>query len=121
MAVERDEGTEDELIRNAVAELRRPVALDPAIDTRALDAIRGRRKAEGRRRWMAAAAAALAAGVALAVLPHPRDPRADETRQVQLLISAPASHVAVVGDFNDWDPVATPLWPTADPGVWTVE
>jgi 1,4-alpha-glucan branching enzyme len=27
----------------------------------------------------------------------------------------------VVGDFNDWDPAATPLQPTGQQGVWTVE
>ena len=29
--------------------------------------------------------------------------------------------MVVVGDFNDWDPMATPLRATASSGVWTVE
>jgi 1,4-alpha-glucan branching enzyme len=27
----------------------------------------------------------------------------------------------VVGDFNDWDPAATPLRPVGDGGTWIVE
>ena len=29
--------------------------------------------------------------------------------------------MAVVGDFNDWDPAATPLRPAGDTGTWVVE
>jgi 1,4-alpha-glucan branching enzyme len=37
-------------------------------------------------------------------------------------LAAPASsRVAVVGDFNDWDPAATPLHPAGDGGTWIVE
>ena len=47
---------------------------------------------------------------------------AESTRPVYLRLDAPASsRVSVVGDFNDWDPSATPLSPTGDRGVWTVE
>jgi 1,4-alpha-glucan branching enzyme len=45
-----------------------------------------------------------------------------DARPVHLRLDAPASsRVAVVGDFNDWDPTATPLRPTGDRGTWVVE
>ena len=44
------------------------------------------------------------------------------TRPVHLRLNAPASsQVVVVGDFNDWDPAATPLLRTTEQGEWTVE
>ena len=47
---------------------------------------------------------------------------AADTRPVYLRLDAPASsRVAVVGDFNDWDPAATPLRPTGERGTWVVE
>ena len=36
-----------------------------------------------------------------------------------VLVEPKAKQVSVVGDFNDWDPAATPLEPSA--GVWTAE
>ena len=36
-----------------------------------------------------------------------------------MLIAPQARHVTVVGDFNDWNPVATPTTREAD-GRWTV-
>ena len=45
-----------------------------------------------------------------------------DARPVRLRLAAPASsRVAVVGDFNDWDPAATPLRPVGDGGTWIVE
>ncbi|MFL5561973.1 MAG: isoamylase early set domain-containing protein [Gemmatimonadaceae bacterium] len=42
----------------------------------------------------------------------------DLTRKVQFVLVAPkARRVAVVGDFNDWDPAAAPL--SASGGVWS--
>jgi 1,4-alpha-glucan branching enzyme len=41
---------------------------------------------------------------------------------VRLKLVAPASsRVVVVGDFNNWDPAATPLRSNGREGVWTVE
>ncbi len=132
---DRDDEIQDELLRRVVAELRRPVRLDPAADARALETIRqsGRRRPVNRSSaW--GLGAALAAGVLLAVLvgtpngePAGRTPGIaaklpSGTRAVLLRLAAPSSsQVAVVGDFNDWDPAATPLRPTGDKGVWTVE
>jgi hypothetical protein len=117
--MEPETSAEDVFLYRVVAELHRPVALDPALDARVLDAIRAR----SRRRlvpWRRLAGAALAAGVVLALVVG--RPGALGTREVRLRLSAPASsHVTVVGDFNDWNPAGTPLRPTGDPGVWTVE
>ena len=123
MNIERDDEGDRDFLQTVVAELRRPVALDPTIDLRVLDAIRVRERRRANGRWIAAAgAAALAAGVALALVLGQGRAGATEVRQIQLQLAAPASsRVAVVGDFNDWDPAGTPLRPTADPGVWTVE
>ena len=113
---------DDETLRRIAAELRRPVAFDAAIDAGALRAIRAGRRSTGRRAvwpWLGAAAAALAASILLAVALH-RGPAAGPSRVVLLRLVAPASStVTVVGDFNDWNPSATPLRP-AGAGEWTV-
>jgi hypothetical protein len=142
MSAEHDNGLDEEVLRKVVCELRRPVQLDPSLDRRALDQIRAeatlRMGPRPDRRWGAwLAGAAVAAGVLLAVaLPNrPRPAGApagavavepaeasSEARPVRLRLAAPASsRVAVVGDFNDWDPAATPLRPAGDGGTWVVE
>jgi hypothetical protein len=46
-------------------------------------------------------------------------PSTREVRLVQFVLTAPqASHVVVVGDFNEWDPAATPLV-RREGGAWT--
>jgi Glycogen recognition site of AMP-activated protein kinase len=114
---------DDETLHRIAAELRRPVAFDAAIDAAALRAIRAGWPTAGRRRlrpWLgAAAAAALAASILLVVALH-RGPAAGPSRAVLLRLVAPASStVTVVGDFNDWNPSATPLRP-GGAGEWTV-
>jgi 1,4-alpha-glucan branching enzyme len=49
-------------------------------------------------------------------------PVAMQPRVVQFVLVAPAaSHVALVGDFNDWDAAATPLQQASSAeGVWSV-
>jgi hypothetical protein len=113
MPADPEDELRDETLRRVVAELRRPVPLDPVVERRALAEIRSPSPS----RWPAwAGVAALAAGLALAVL----RPERTDTRAVFLRLAAPASRVAVVGDFNDWDPGRTPLRPSAD-GGWMVE
>jgi hypothetical protein len=122
MPADHDDELHDELLRRVVAELRRPVRLDPAVDVRALRAIREdarRRPQPHRPLWVAGGA--LAAGLLLAVALRLSPADTGETRQVQIRLAAPASSVVVVGDFNDWDPAATPLRPTKEGGVWSVE
>ena len=141
MYAEHDE-FDDEVLQRVVSELRRPVRLDPSVDRRALDQIRAEsaRQVSPRhdRRWSAwLAGAALAAGVVLALaLPSRQRPAGEpmrtaalesaaapaDARPVRLRLAAPSSsRVAVVGDFNDWDPAATPLRPAGDGGTWIVE
>jgi Carbohydrate-binding module 48 (Isoamylase N-terminal domain) len=142
MSAERDDALDDEVLRLVVSELLRPVQLDPSVDRRALDQIRAettlRLAPRSDRRWGAwLAGAAAAAGVLLAVaLPDRQRPAgapasavalegaeaSSDARPVRLRLAAPtSSRVAVVGDFNDWDPAATPLHPAGDGGTWIVE
>ncbi|HEX3234921.1 MAG TPA: isoamylase early set domain-containing protein [Gemmatimonadales bacterium] len=126
MPPDHSDELQDDILRRAVAELRRPVALDPATDAAALRRIRteGSRPA-GRPWWRGAlAAAALAAGILLLLLLRSSAPPTPSggARSVELRLVAPTgSQVVVVGDFNDWDPAATPLRPAGEPGVWKVE
>jgi len=130
MPVEPDDELRDERLRRVVAELRRPVRLDPAIDRQVLHAIQ-QPKPAGTRYWPLGVSAAVAAGLLVAVLlrspagssNHPT-PTASSgpTRAVLLQLTSPtSSRVVVVGDFNDWDPSATPLQPTGKKGIWSVE
>jgi hypothetical protein len=59
-------------------------------------------------------------GGTVAARPSSLDPR--PSTPVQFVLVAPgAQHVALVGDFNDWDVRATPLASTPAGGVWTIE
>jgi hypothetical protein len=128
MPAEPDDELPDPTLRRAIAELRKPVALDADVDRRALGRIRaGRHASPGASRvlWLGGA---LAAGIALLLFTRgpapsttagPMEP--PPTRPVLLRLAAPASRVAVVGDFNDWDPAATPLRRGGDGATWTVE
>ncbi|HEX6053504.1 MAG TPA: isoamylase early set domain-containing protein [Gemmatimonadaceae bacterium] len=47
-------------------------------------------------------------------------PAADGTHEVRFrFVVRSATRVAVAGDFNDWNPTATPLQPTGDGNVWS--
>jgi hypothetical protein len=126
MPADHSHELQDETLRQAVAELRQPIALDPATDAAALRRIREEGARPARAPWWRGVrgAAALAAGVLLVlVLRAPASERViSGARPVELRLVAPAgSRVVVVGDFNDWDPSATPLRPAGEPGVWKVE
>jgi len=124
------------------------VALDPGFDARVMAAVR--RAAPGRwqlaLRWWTqprplrlsplvglASAAALAGVVVIGTrafqprsAPEPAPattfaPSPNVGEVVQFVLVAPqAATVALVGDFNDWDPARTPLHVTAGGGVWSV-
>ena len=141
---------QDELISQVADELRAPVALDPAFDARVMAAVRRAAPGRWRLalRWWTeprplrvsplvglACAAALAGVVVIgtrAVQPRSAPgtvpvPAAalvastDAGEVVQFVLVAPqAATVALVGDFNDWDPARTPLHVTAGGGVWSV-
>ena len=134
MSAEHDDALDDEVLRQVVGELRKPVRLDPSLDRRALDQIQAGSHwiaLPASRRWgVWIAGAAVAAGVLLAVTLPDRASAvaleqaalAADERPVRLRLAAPASsRVAVVGDFNDWDPAATPLRRAGDGGTWIVE
>jgi len=141
---------QDQLISQVADELRAPVALDPAFDARVMAAVRRAAPGRWRLalRWWTeprplrvsplvglACAAALAGVVVIgtrAVQPRSAPgtvpvPAAalvastDAGEVVQFVLVAPqAATVALVGDFNDWDPGRTPLRVTAGGGVWSV-
>jgi len=99
-------------LERLIATLREPVDANPVVPERVLRAARQHGIPRGRAlpgsRWLVAGAA-LAAAIALVfILPARRQHSA--ARLIPFVLTAPhATRVAVVGDFNDWDPHATPL------------
>jgi hypothetical protein len=142
-AMEQD----DDMIERVAEELRRPLRVNTALfDARVMDEVL--RAPSGLRARIASLVqprtfrvsplVALAAGLLFAVsvagsllyvLPaspravaHPPARTAPGSPIVQFGFVAPqASSVALVGDFNDWDPKATPLRAASTGGVWSVE
>lgn len=138
---------EDDVLERAAEELRRPLRIDAALfDARVMDEVH--RGSTGLRdriaqltrprtiqvRPLTALAAALVFAVAIAgsvlylIAPGARTMPTDIARTasgsplVQFGFVAPhASSVALVGDFNNWDPKATPLRAASTGGVWSVE
>ena len=137
----------DDVLKRVAEELRRPLRIDAALfDARVMDEVH--RGSGGIRERIArltrprtfrvspliALAATLVFAIAigvgvLALRPsRVRAPSSDVVRTgagsplVQFGFVAPnASSVALVGDFNDWDPKATPLRAASTGGVWSVE
>jgi hypothetical protein len=140
-------GQGDEVLERAAEELRRPLRVNATLfDARVMDEVlrtpsglRERLEKLTRPRTirvypLVALAAGLLFAVAIAgsllyVLPSPeRVARVGGARTtpgspiVQFGFVAPhASSVALVGDFNNWDPKATPLRAASTGGVWSVE
>ena len=137
----------DPVLRRAAHALRQPVPHDPGARERILAAVRadaGARRGAVARAWAwlrtprritvtplsgLALAASVAGAVALAgaLRPAPATPPAMEARaeaprsMVQfVLVAEGARSVSLAGDFNDWDPGATPLAPAGRGGVWSV-
>ena len=110
---ERDDET---TVERVIQHLRRPVAIDAGLDARVMQAIA---KAPPQRRrvrplWPLLAAAAVLAAVLIA---RPWNRNATKADTLQFVLIAPqAASVALVGDFNDWDPARAPMQ-TAH-GVW---
>ena len=139
------EGDEDDgdWLDEVVAELRAPVETSPGARARLLEAVaaepRPRRSAlrragawllstrEIRFRPLSALATAGAAAVLAFLLLGPlrggdAGPAEGGQTLVQFVLVAPgASKVALVGDFNDWDPGATALRRVGREGLWTVQ
>jgi hypothetical protein len=129
------------LVARAVEELRRPLDLGPALDTRIMAAVaaapapRARRPGPGAVwAWLArprtlrlSPLAGLAAAAALVALLWWRPgaggdvAREPGPAEVQFVFVDPAAaSVSVVGDFNDWDPSADPLVRASAGGLWAV-
>jgi len=107
----------DEGIERIARELKRAVPVSPDLDRRVMARVLAEaRPARARTRWlgMGLAAAAALAGVLILTRPGRRP------AGVAFSLVAPrAASVAVVGDFNDWNPKATPLARTRS-GTWEV-
>ena len=119
---------ERDFLERIAEPLRRPVPLSDRVERKVLARIRtgaGPMPGPSRGRlWAAAAAAGIAAVFGLGILVGRRTapPVATEhtPRTVEFVLRTSAdSGVALVGDFNDWDPRATPLHADRE-GVWTV-
>jgi len=108
---------EDETVERVIEHLRLPVAIDPGLDARVMREI-AQVPRPGRRMkplWPLLAAAAVLATV-LVVRPWNWN-AANAADTLQFVLVAPqAASVALVGDFNDWDPARSPMQ-TAH-GVW---
>ncbi|HEX2249296.1 MAG TPA: isoamylase early set domain-containing protein [Gemmatimonadales bacterium] len=130
-AEHRKDPEHDPVAERFAARLRDPVPLTDRVERavlRRLEAEAAERR-DDRSRWRKfVAAMALAAGIAIvfglgvlvgrrSAVPAPTDA---EVRSVEFVLRTAAdSAVALVGDFNDWDPSATPLRPAAD-SLWSV-
>jgi hypothetical protein len=112
---------EEDIVERVVRELRRPVHIDPALDTRVMNEIARplpvapAAAARFRRIWPWLAAAAVLAAILVA---RPRLGGNSKPDAFQFVLVAPqAASVALVGDFNDWDPARAPMH-VVHGGVW---
>lgn len=113
---------EEDVVERVVRELRRPVSIDPALDGRVMAEIAAdaaplatTRPRVPPRRWPWLAAAA-ALGALLIARPWTGDHESGVNAFQFVLVAPQATSVALVGDFNDWDPGRAPMQ-TAQ-GVW---
>jgi len=95
------------LIDDVVRQLRHPVPGDPAMNDRVfaeIDRHPARRPVPAWVGW------ALAAGIAVIAFVTSRKAPTGENAGIAFSLDAPlATRVNLVGDFNNWDPSATPL------------
>ena len=132
----------ENVIERIVAHLRRPVQIDPAVDSRVMEEIAGgptpRVSGGASAAWhwltrprhialspLGGLAIAAGLGALVLILPGRRSreapPAETAARTFQFVVVAPrAARVALVGDFNDWDAARTPMRPSQRGGpVWT--
>ena len=121
---DRSDELRDPFIERLAAQLREPVSLSPEVERVVLDRLRARPTP---RRWPAVAvvlaagiAAAFAAGMLVGRWTVAPPGVASSVRPIEFALRTAAdSAVVLVGDFNDWNPAATPLHRASD-GVWLV-
>ena len=104
-----------------VAALRTPVPATPAMKARVLDAARRHGVPRRPRRRLVVSFAAGVAAIVAAIALRPHAGVTDAEGLVPFVLKAPhAARVAIVGDFNDWDPTATPMHRAGDNAWWVV-
>ena len=110
---------EEDIVERVIRELRRPASIDRALDARVMSEIARPETGFVARRpfarvwpWLAAAAVLTAVVIAR---PWSRGTRPDAFQFV--LVAPQAASVALVGDFNDWDPTRAPMR-AARGGLW---
>lgn len=116
------EQAENEIIERVIRQLRKPVAIDSGFDARVMRAIAAdARPTSPRSRLRVLGLSALAAAAAFAALliMHPWSRRAGvRPDSYEFVLVAPnAASVALVGDFNDWNPARSPMRAT-HAGIW---
>jgi hypothetical protein len=119
VSIEREPDELDPLLQRAVSYLRQPV---PFPERGGVAAALGRLSDRGGARvrpvwpWLAAAAGLATLGAGLALW-HAGKGAVERRIAVRFAVDLPASaEVALIGDFNDWNPQATPL--RREPGGW---
>jgi hypothetical protein len=116
------EQAENEIIERVIRQLRQPVAIDQGLDARVMRQIAAdvRPTSSRSRVWLLGWSALAAAAVFTTLLiTHPWSPR-EHVRpdSYQFVLIAPhAASVALVGDFNDWNPARSPMRAT-NAGIW---
>ena len=107
---------EDDVVERVVRQLKHPVAISPEVDARVMREIAQAPTAR-RPRWALWSSLAAAAALGAVLIAHPWSRPANPADMLQFVLVAPqAKSVALVGDFNDWDPARSPMQ-TAQ-GVW---
>ena len=98
----------DRLIAEVARQLRQTISVDPSLNARVMAEVE--RGPTARRLPLAWIGLAVAAGIALIALVVSRNGTAGDNEGVAFFLEAPqAAQVSLVGDFNNWDPAATPL------------
>ena len=107
----------DGLIREIASQLKQPVDLDPGLRQRVMARLDQPAHSGRRLTWTLVA---LAAGLGiLAFFMGTGADRRDDNQGIAFSLDAPgASRVSLVGDFNNWDPAATPLARVSAQGRW---
>ena len=124
MTADNRSDSEQAFAERLAARLRQPVTLSERVEREVLRRIDAESKRLPLRKPIAVLA--IAAGIVLVfglgVLAGRRSVTpsiAAGKRSVEFVLRTSASSVSLVGDFNDWDPHATPLRASAD-SLWSV-